>query len=616
MIVGRMAMVAVLSAVGLFAAGAAFPAVVTSSPEDLAILLPDGTEFRTWEDETEYRRVYYVDQNHSAAADDNPGTEEAPFLTIQRAADVVQPAEKVLIKTGTYREWVRPQRGGKGPDSMISFEAAPGAEAIISGSDVLRTTWANSGRSKSANVWEADLPAEFFSDDHPFTAINTSDDDFAVMRWARAEQGRIPHTLPRAMVFQDGRRLTQLASIDELHRVAGTFWIDRENRQLHVNPFDRRDPNFRHIEVTTRQFLINPLVKGMEYIRIKGLTFEHAGNGFIRSGNGAITTWGGRHWIIEDNTVRHVNAVGIEIGAFTEEGPNAGNRNELAMTTGDHLVRRNHVYDCGTGGIQGTVVSRSLVSDNHIHDCGWQDVERYWEVAGIKLLIMLDSVVTRNHVHDCYASAGIWIDFANRNTRVTRNLIHDISSYAGGLFFEASNVLNLIDHNVVYNVQGSGFYLHDSDRLLVTHNLLVNCAPYGIRMTKTKTRDRVGVSKHNRVINNIVAQCPVPFEYANTENVSDYNVVSGAGKAFGLDEWQSTGLDANSRTADLDINIGPEDGIISWSARSDEVLTVPRDERMGIDYLGRRYAEGAIAVGPFVEGWSPVHRRLKLILTK
>lgn len=616
MIVGRMAMVAVLSAVGLLAAGAAFPAVVTSSPEDLAILLPDGTEFRTWEDRTEYRRVYYVDRNHPAAADDNTGTKEAPFLTIQRAADVVQPAEKVLIKSGIYREWVRPQRGGTGPDAMISFEAAPGAEAIISGSDVLRATWANSGRTKSANVWKADLPAEFFSDDHPFATINTSDDDFAVMRWARAEQGRIPHTLPRAMVFQDGRRLTQLAGIDELHRVAGTFWIDRENRQLHVNPFDRRNPNSRHIEVTTRQFLINPLVKGMEYIRIKGLTFEHAGNGFIRSGNGAITTWGGRHWIIEDNTVRHVNAVGIEIGAFTEEGPNAGNRNDLAMTTGDHLVRRNHVYDCGTGGIQGTVVSRSLVSDNHIHDCGWQDVERYWEVAGIKLLIMLDSVVTRNHVHDCYASAGIWIDFANRNTRVTRNLIHDISSYAGGLFFEASNVLNLIDHNVVYNVQGSGFYLHDSDRLLVTHNLLVNCAPYGIRMTKTKTRDRVGVSKHNRVINNIVAQCPVPFEYANTENVSDYNVVSGAGKAFSLDEWQSTGLDANSRTADLDINIGPEEGIISWSARRDMVLTVTRDERMEIDYLGRRYTERAIAVGPFVEGWSPVHRRLNLILAR
>ncbi len=613
MIVRLRTRVAVLSVVGFLAAGVGFSAASSSIVEDPPILLPDGTEFQTWEDGTEYRRVYYVDQDHPAAADENPGTEEAPFLTIQRAAEVVQPAEKVLIKSGIYREWVRPRRGGTGPDGMISFEAAPGAEAVISGSDVLKATWTNSGRSRSANVWKANLPVEFFGDDHPFATINTSDDDFAVMRWARAEQGRLPHTLPRAMVFQDGRRLTQLARIDELHRVAGTVWIDRENRQLHLNPFDRRNPNNVRIEVTTRQFLFNPVVKGMGYIRIKGLTFEHAGNGFIRSGNGAVTTWGGHHWIIEDNTVRHINAVGIEIGAFTEEGPNAGNRNELAMTTGDHLVRRNHVYDCGTGGIQGTVVSRSLVSDNHIHDCGWQDVERYWEVAGIKLLIMLNSVVTRNHVHDCYASAGIWIDFANRNTRVTRNLIHDISSYAGALFFEASNVLNLIDHNVVYNVQGSGFYLHDSDRLLVAHNLLVNCAPYGIRMTKTKTRDRVGVSKHNRVINNVVAQCPVPFEYANTENVSDYNIVSGAGKDFSLAKWQSTGLDTHSRTAKLDITIGPEDGILSWSARTDDVLTVIRDERMGFDYFGRTYPEDVIAVGPFIEGWSQAHRRLRLI---
>ncbi len=616
MITGLRTPIAVFALVGLLSAGAGILTAGTSGVPDPPVLLPDGTEFQTWEDVTDYRRVYYVDQRHPVAADDNPGTEEAPFLTIQRAADVVRPAEKVLIKSGLYREWVRPRLGGTGPDGMVSFEAAPGAEAVISGSEVLRAVWTNSGRSKSANVWKADLPPEFFGDNHPFAAVNTSDADFAVMRWARAERGRIPHTLPRAMVFQDGRRLTQLARIEELHRVAGTFWIDGENRQLHLNPFDRRDPNTRQIEVTTRQFLINPLVKGMEYIRIKGLTFEHAGNGFIRSGNGAITTWGGRHWIIEENTVRHVNAVGIEIGAFTEEGPNAGNRNELAKTTGDHLVRRNHVYDCGTGGIQGTVVSRSLVSDNHVHDCGWQDVERYWEVAGIKLLIMLDSVVTRNHVHDCYASSGIWIDFANRNTRVTRNLIHDISSYAGGLFFEASNVINLIDHNVVYNVQGSGFYLHDSDRLLVTHNLLVNCAPYGIRMTKTKTRDRVGVSKHNRVINNVVAECPVPFEYANTENVSDYNIVSGAGQNFSLAEWQSTGLDSHSRTANLDIAIGPEDGILSWSARKDEVLKVTRDERMGFDYFGRKYPGGVITVGPFIEGWSPAHRRLKLVLIK
>ena len=41
------------------------------------ITLPDGTPFQTWRDETDYRQVLYVDQQHPGAADDNPGTEEA-----------------------------------------------------------------------------------------------------------------------------------------------------------------------------------------------------------------------------------------------------------------------------------------------------------------------------------------------------------------------------------------------------------------------------------------------------------------------------------------------------------------------------------------------------------
>jgi len=108
-----------------------------SSGHGPPVCLPDGTAFQIWQDVTDYRKAYYVDQQHPVAADGNPGTEDAPFLTIQRAAEVVEPAEKVLVKSGIYREWVRPRRGGTGPDGMISFEAAPGAEAIIRGSQVL-----------------------------------------------------------------------------------------------------------------------------------------------------------------------------------------------------------------------------------------------------------------------------------------------------------------------------------------------------------------------------------------------------------------------------------------------------------------------------------------------
>ena len=65
----------------------------------------------------------------------NSGTEEEAFRTIQRAAEAVEPAEKILVKSGIYREWVEPRCGGNRADEMINFEAALGStEAIIRGS--------------------------------------------------------------------------------------------------------------------------------------------------------------------------------------------------------------------------------------------------------------------------------------------------------------------------------------------------------------------------------------------------------------------------------------------------------------------------------------------------
>lgn len=69
-------------------------------------ILPDGTSFQTWEDETVYSKAYYVNQNHSRASDTNPGTLELPFKTIAKAAEVLQPGEKVIISSGIYREMV------------------------------------------------------------------------------------------------------------------------------------------------------------------------------------------------------------------------------------------------------------------------------------------------------------------------------------------------------------------------------------------------------------------------------------------------------------------------------------------------------------------------------
>ena len=108
--------------------------------------LPDGAEFLTWETSPLITKTYYVDQANPKASDDNPGSQTLPFKTINRAAVVLQPGERVLVAAGVYRERVRPARGGTDPARMIHYEAAAGAKVIVSGSQVLKTSWNRSDR--------------------------------------------------------------------------------------------------------------------------------------------------------------------------------------------------------------------------------------------------------------------------------------------------------------------------------------------------------------------------------------------------------------------------------------------------------------------------------------
>ena len=87
-------------------------------------VLPDGRQFAFWDCETVFTKTYYVSKA-AHACDTNPGTAEAPFATVNRAAQVLMPGERVVIGGGVYDEFVQPARGGESAAKMISYEAAP-----------------------------------------------------------------------------------------------------------------------------------------------------------------------------------------------------------------------------------------------------------------------------------------------------------------------------------------------------------------------------------------------------------------------------------------------------------------------------------------------------------
>jgi len=79
--------------------------------------------------------IYFVDRNHPAASDANPGTAALPWRTIQHAADVLVAGDTVWVRAGSYPERVVPQASGTAA-APIAYLAFPGEVVTIDGSGI------------------------------------------------------------------------------------------------------------------------------------------------------------------------------------------------------------------------------------------------------------------------------------------------------------------------------------------------------------------------------------------------------------------------------------------------------------------------------------------------
>jgi len=599
-------------------------------------MLPDGTLFDSWDDQTKYTRIYHVSQNNSKASDDNMGTEDRPFLTINHAAQVVKPGECVYIHAGTYRELVRPLQSGDGPDKMIKYQAAPGEQVIIKGSRVINTKWFLSvdpnnsltaeaslqlnkdlgfpATSYSKRIMMTTLPDNLFENEYfPLKTANTTDAEFDMMDWATRFRKRIPYILPRCLLFQNGKRMSQLAAYEDMVRLPGSCWVAPDGKTIHIHPFDGKNPNDQLFEIAVQHHIIQPQSIGLGYIRISGLILEHCANGFLRSGEGALFAMGGHHWIIEGNKVRQMNALGIEVGTSAFEGRDPRNaeykrpslppqqgQQPVRMAnpnSGHNIIRKNIVSDCGTAGIRGLGNAYALVEDNYVYDCGWQDAEHHWEVAGIKLLGCNGTLVRNNYISNMNGCMGIWLDWNNKNSRVTRNVIRNISTLQGAIFIEASQILNLIDNNIIWNVDGEGVRLADTDNTIVAHNLFVNVTE-GQVVARVATDRSLGgrklTSTNNQVINNIIVNPGKPVTFEDPSNIADYNMYISTKESKSVMKDKG----ANSKVIQGNITLDEDNLFLTWRTSS-ALPSVPVIKNCEFDFFNNPRNSGYNLPGPF-----------------
>jgi hypothetical protein len=371
------------------------------------------------------------------------------------------------------------------------------------------------------------------------------------------------------------------------------------------------------IEITTREQAFAPRESGLGYIRIKGLTFQHAGNAFPPPQRGLVSTGGGHHWIIEGNTIEWANGVGLDLGSPHWSGPRS------AQTGDSHVVRGNTIRYIGVEGIGGMGTTNTLVEDNLIEWVGWQDAERSWEAAGAKFHFAKNLLFRRNVVRHIRHANAIWLDVGNANSRITSNVLADVLTVSAAVHMEMSLAPNQIDNNIIWDVRnaepgtpgqrgaaGSGIFLHSSQNQSVAQNLIGRCDNAGVFPALRPDRAGSGNAREHKIYNNIFARCDKGgIVFQNPTNEADGNIYAGLPARFGglgdtdsmkwldLPAWRQHGWDKHGGLAALVFEFDPER--LELTMRGNAALTpVPVFNRIDGDFAGAATGETRLP-GPF-----------------
>jgi hypothetical protein len=673
------ALVAAMTSLGGNALAQPVPPNSKGAPSDSR--LPDGAEFVRWEQPLTFSKTYYVD-NTSANADDNgPGDRARPFRTINKAAQVLQPGERVVIAAGTYRECVRPARGGTGPAQMISYEAAPGAKVYVKGSEILKEGWRQETVSESfraapgtgVTVWRHDLTSAMFPDAYnPFALPSI----MGSWGWLDTKVNDIgPYLRRRGLVFVDGKPLEPMEQLRELampklppfpdftvppapqlgmpprrrggpimQEVGGSpdarFWTETSGRAIYIR-LASGTPADHLIEVTTREAAFVPAHAGAGFIRVKGLTFQHAGNAYPFPQFGMVSLAGGDHWILEDNTIEWANGAGLIIGSDGYSG-NAG------QAGASQVIRRNTIRYCGITGVSGMGTTNTLVEDNLIEWCGWADAERGWEAAGAKFHRAKSMLFRRNVVRHMRHANAVWWDVGNTNCRITKNIFADVLTVGAAIHMEMIQDQNQIDNNIIWDVRnaepgtpgqrgcaGSGIFDNATDKLIIAQNLIGRCDNAGIFAIVRPDRTPSGTGTDNTVANNIFVKCKSAIVFLNPNNKADGNVYVDMPRDFqGLFEgvptptydpdawqkikyrdlaaWRAQGWDKNSIQVEARIDFDPDTLRLTISS-SKPLPRVAAVNQIQSDIMGKTAGAARVA-GPVANPGSPQNVDPRLLL--
>lgn len=446
----------------------------------------------------------YVDSKATTIAGD--GSEQYPFKTIQAAANLAKPGDTVLVLPGVYHENVNPVNAGK-EEARITYKSVEPLGAVITGAEKI-DTW----QQVEENVWKVSIPNDLFGDYNPYTTRVLGD-------WFDARI--VAHT---GEVYLNDQALYEVTTLDQVKdpKVDSKSWYpektvytwyttqDGENDStiIYAN-FQGSNPNEERVEINVRENCFYPQKEGVGYITLAGFGVTKAATQWApptAHQEGMIGPHWSKGWVIEDCDISHSKCSGISLGKYLQ--PNNDNkwlkwkykdgtqteRDAVLQASyegwdkehvGSHIVRRNHIHDCGQTGIVGHLGGAfSLIENNDIHDINVRQNIAGAEIGGIKMHAAINVIYRHNHIH--HNTRGLWLDWQAQGTRVTQNIFDhnclpidfkynddtkaDVMAGLGeDLWIEVSHGPTLIDNNILLSERSVRFA---AQGIAFVHNLI------------------------------------------------------------------------------------------------------------------------------------------------
>lgn len=379
-------------------------------------------------------RQIHVEQEDPAADDRNPGSVDAPLRTIQRAMQLLQAGDDVIVGPGIYRETIVVPAMQETRYSTVIRARVPGT-VVVKGSDLV-SGWIRSSPDTWVTSWEGKEPEQIYRAGAALKQIGGT----VFGGYPEAPGHPLASLHRREGGIWPGRTAGGAASL-----TADSFTYAQAEGRVYIR-LSRPLKDAEALEVSTRSYVLR--AESAIGLIVDGIVFEHS-NTSLKARHGAVFVAG------RANTIR--NLVVRDMDSFC-----------VMLDGDDSALLDSTIERCGQAGVA-AYGRRVMVSGNSVTANNTRGFNKNWEAGGMKFTgtpALMDSTVSDNIV--AYNNGdGIWFDWTPRRITVSGNVVAYNAGH--GIQFEASQFGNIVG-NFAYGNRLRGIYLLESSDSEVAGN--------------------------------------------------------------------------------------------------------------------------------------------------